>query len=244
MVRIRRYLATSDQTTARVARGAYRYVRSLSLPAPKVIAKPMLWSLLAVRSLYYSVMRVFVCEPLLKAYCTQYGRDLRTGAFIHWVQGKGDIIVGDNVTIDGKCGIVFAARFAATPTLSIGNNTYIGHNTSFSIGKRITIGDHCLIAGGVAMLDSNGHPVDPDKRRAGEPPDESSVRPIMIGDNVWIGQRALICPGVTIGDNSVVSAVSLVRDDVPPDCIVAGNPAKVVKRLITGRGGKTDAESE
>ena len=56
--------------------------------------------------------------------------------------------------------------------------------------------------------------------------------PIIIGENVWIGSHVRICKGVTIGDNSVVAANSVVTKDVPANCIVAGNPAKIVKTEI------------
>jgi len=140
--------------------------------------------------------------------------------------GKGDIVIGDNVRIDGKCSFNFAARFDNNPTLTIGNNTGIGHNCSFTIGKRITIGNDCMIAAGTKISDANGHPLDPESRLQKTPPDESSVRPVTIGDNVWIGQDSFIFPGVTIGEGSVVSACSIVRNDIPPYTIVSGNPAR------------------
>ena len=60
----------------------------------------------------------------------------------------------------------------------------------------------------------------------------SDNKPIIIGENCWIGSNVRICKGVTIGDNSVVAACSVVTKDVPANCIVAGNPAKVVKTDI------------
>jgi acetyltransferase-like isoleucine patch superfamily enzyme len=191
----------------------------------------MLWCFLAVRNTYYFVMRVFICEPLFKAYCTKYGKNLHTGVFIHWVMGKGDIIIGDNVRIDGKCSFAFSPRFIDRPTLEIGNQSGIGHGCSFVVGKRIRIGEYCMIAGGVSLFDSNGHPADPEARRAGAPPAASDVRPIEIGDNVWIGQRSIIFPGVRIGDGSIVSANSVVRGNVRPYTLVAGNPAKRICNL-------------
>lgn len=192
---------------------------------------PMLCAVLMARSIYYFSKRVFICEPLFKAYCRTYGKSLRTGAFIHWVTGKGDIILGDQVTIDGKCGFVFSPRFSDRPTLEIGSHSVIGHQCSFVVGKRIRLGQHCLIAGGVAFSDSNGHPTDPVARKKGLPPSPEDVRPIEIGDNVWIGERSVILPGVTIGEGSIVSANSVVRKNVAPYTIVAGNPAIKVFEL-------------
>jgi maltose O-acetyltransferase len=66
---------------------------------------------------------------------------------------------------------------------------------------------------------------------AGEPARYEDVRPITVGDNVWIGTGAIIFPGVTIGDNSVVSTGSVVMTDVPANVIVAGNPARKIATL-------------
>lgn len=227
----RQFVVLSRHPLARTARKLYWGVRSLSMPAPRVIIKPMLWGYLAVRSAYYFVMRVFICEPLFKAYCKSHGKNLHTDVFIHWVSGKGDIIIGDHVIVDGKCGFTFTQRFSERPTIEIGDYTRIHHGCSFTVGKRITIGDHCLLAGGVRVIDSNGHPTDPEARRAGEPPRPEDVRPVTIGSNVWIGTDAVILPGVSIGEGSIVAIRAVVRSDVAPYTIVAGNPARQVASL-------------
>jgi acetyltransferase-like isoleucine patch superfamily enzyme len=231
MVNIYRHLALSDTPLARMARRVYWGVRNLSVPAPRVVVKPLLWIFLAVRSLFYFVKRVFICEPLFKAYCKSYGRNLHTDVYIHWVQGKGDIIIGDDVAVDGKCAFTFTHRFSDRPTIVIGNHTRIHHGCSFTVGKQIMIGDHCLLAGGVRMADSNGHPTDPEARLAGSPPRPEDIRPVTIGSNVWIGTEAVILPGVTIGDGSIVATRAVVRSDVAPYTIVAGNPARQVATL-------------
>jgi acetyltransferase-like isoleucine patch superfamily enzyme len=226
-----RYLALSDARPARLARKLYWRIVTFTLPTPRVIVKPMLWAFLAVRTVYYWLIRVFVCEPLFKAYCTRYGRGVRTGAHIHWVQGVGNIILGDNVLIDGKCSFLFAARFSDAPTLTVGDNTSISAGSAFTIGKRIEIGRNCRIASQVWILDSSGHTADPEARLAGLPPSPEDVRPVTIGENVWIGAYSIIFPGVSIGDGSVVSAASVVTSDVPPYTVVAGNPARRVGTL-------------
>jgi len=185
----------------------------------------------SLRSIYYVVKRVFICEPFFKAYCARYGKKLRTGNFIHWVQGKGDIIVGDNVWLDGKSSFTFAARFAGRPTLEIGDNTGIGHGCTFIVGKRILIGSNCMIAEGVTVFGSSGHPTDLAARQALMPPPDAEVRDVVIGDWVWIGQRSIVFPGVRIGAGSVISAGSVVRTHIPPYAVVAGNPARVMFRL-------------
>ena len=191
----------------------------------------MLWIYLLIRTFYFFFLRIFVCEPLFKAYCKKYGRRVRTGVYVHWIQGKGDIILGDNVEVDGKCSFSFAVRFTETPSLILGDNTGISHNCHFTIGKKITIGRHCRIASNVFMFDSKGHTNDPEGRAAGLPPTDEEVRQIVLGDNVWVGRGAVICPGVTIGDGSIISTNSVVMVDVPPYTIVAGNPARKIGTL-------------
>ncbi|MGQ0634360.1 MAG: acyltransferase [Planctomycetaceae bacterium] len=228
MSRLRNTLATSDHPVIRLARSLRRKWQRFAVPAPKVIVKPALAIFVAVRSVYYFLFRVFVCEPLFKAYCTSYGRGLRTDVYIHWVQGRGQLIVGDDVLVDGKCSFTFAARYTDRPTLTIGDRTVIGHQCHFTVGNRVSIGRDCLIAAGMHLFDSSGHPTDPVSRLQGLPPAPNEVRPITIEDNVWVGSGSIIFPGVTVGEGSVVSAGAVVVSDVPPYTIVAGNPARKI----------------
>lgn len=232
---LRREMATSDARWARLVRRVRAAMRSTSLPVPWIVARVLVIVYSSIRAVYYFLVRVVVCEPLLKGYLSQYGHRLRTGVFVHFVQGRGTFIVGDDVTIDGKCSFSFAARFSDAPTLRIGNRTGVGHACSFTVGRSIEIGDDCRIAGGVWMFDSPGHPSDPALRRAGAPPDPDSVRPIRISDNVWIGGQSVIFPGVTIGTGSIVAAGSVVISDVPEFVVVAGNPARRIAALVSDR---------
>lgn len=106
----------------------------------------------------------------------------------------------------------------------------------------IEIGNYCIISWNVGIADSDFHPIDPAARlqdavaispyggnRPPRPP--IATAPVRIKDNVWIGMGAVILKGVTIGENSVVAAGAIVTKDVPPNVVVAGNPAKIVKTL-------------
>lgn len=235
MASLVRAIAESDASWARLLRRVRRGVLGIHLPIPTPLARLLVSAFVIVREGYYFLARVVVCEPLLKGYLTECGRRLRTGVFVHFVQGRGTFIVGDDVTIDGKCSFSFAARFSDAPTLRIGNRSGIGHACSFTVGKLIEIGDDCRIAGGVWMFDSPGHPSDPTLRRAGAPPDPDSVKPILIHENVWIGGNSIIYPGVTIGKGAVVAAGSVVVSDVPDFVVVAGNPARRIAVLAGDR---------
>ena len=115
-------------------------------------------------------------------------------------------------------------------TVSHGARIVIGDNVgvsgcTISAAKSITIGNHVLIGAGCLITDSDSHPVDPDERRFGG---RIICKPIVIEDDVFIGARAIILKGITIGRGSVVGAGSVVTKSVSPYSIVAGNPAKVV----------------
>lgn len=231
MVNIRRHVALGNGPGARFARTAYRATRQFHLPVPRAVGLPLHLLHKAVRGAYYGASRLLVCEPLFKAACRSYGRNVRTGVYVHFVLGDGDIVIGDDSNIDGKSSFVFGARFAERPLLSIGSRTYVGHQCSFSVSSRITVGSDCYIAAGCYFLDSPGHPLDPSRRLAHLPPDPEQIKPVVISDNVWIGTEAMILPGVTVGEGSVVAARSVVTADVPPYTVVGGAPARTLKRL-------------
>jgi len=209
----------------------YWFLLDLHIPAPKWIFRPLWVAVWALRHGYYFLARVFYAEPLFKSACRSYGRNLRTGPRLHWIQGSGDLIIGDDVSVDGLCNFFFASKYTSRPVLSIGNHTGIGHNCSFVVGREIRIGDHCRFGSQIVLFDSPGHPLDPDLRRAGAPANPEDVRPIVVGNNVWIGTGAVIFPGTSIGDNSVIATGSVVMSNVPASVVVAGNPARQILKI-------------
>lgn len=128
--------------------------------------------------------------------------------------------------VKGKNVTVIAPFFCDYGTnITIGDNVFINFNCVFLDCGAITIGSNVLIGPSVQLYAAT-HPVDYLERQKHE-----MTKPIVIGSNVWIGGGAVVCPGVTIGDRSVVAAGSVVVHDVPADTLVAGNPA-VFKRAL------------
>ncbi|GAA5646117.1 MULTISPECIES: sugar O-acetyltransferase [Vibrio] len=111
-------------------------------------------------------------------------------------------------------------------TISIGHNTFINMNATMLDGAHITIGNHVLI-GPNAQFYTAGHSLDYRRRRTWE----TFCQPIVVEDDVWIGGNVVINQGVTIGARSVIAANSVVTRDVPPDSLVGGTPAKLIRRL-------------
>jgi maltose O-acetyltransferase len=109
----------------------------------------------------------------------------------------------------------------------IGRGNAFSNNVSVVASGEITIGDGCQIGDQVAIYDCDFHEIDPERRNRGVGP----IRPVHIGNNVWLGSRVIVLKGVTIGDNTVVGAMSLVTQSLPANCVAAGNPARVI-RLI------------
>src|SRR5690606_26409945 len=155
---MRQWLATSPHPSAAMLRRLRRGLRGFTLPAPRVLVRPYLWLFLGGRALVFGVRRLFIAEPLFKAYCTRLGRNVTTGIYVPWIQGKGDLEVGDDVHISGKLSVSFAARFSARPRLVIGAGTDIAHDCRIVVGKQVTIGRGVELAGGVTIRDSGGHP--------------------------------------------------------------------------------------
>lgn len=110
--------------------------------------------------------------------------------------------------------------------ISIGARTFINFGLVALDVARIDIGADCQIGPGVQLLTPT-HPLNAALRRA----KWEAAEPISIGDNVWIGGGAIICPGVRIGDDVVIGAGSVVTKDIPARSLAVGNPARVVREL-------------
>ena len=110
--------------------------------------------------------------------------------------------------------------------IEVGNNFYANFACTFLDVARIKFGDNVKLGPGVHIYTAT-HPLDPELRQSGV----EYGKPITIGNNVWIGGNAVLCPGISIGDNSVIAAGGVVAKDVPANVVVGGNPAKVIKSL-------------
>jgi maltose O-acetyltransferase len=110
--------------------------------------------------------------------------------------------------------------------ISVGARTFVNCNLTALDVAPITIGADCQIGPGVQLLTPT-HPIEPRPRR-----DKlEAARPITLGDNVWLGGGVIVCPGVTIGANSVIGAGAVVTRDIPANVVAVGNPARVTRTL-------------
>lgn len=150
---------------------------------------------------------------------------------IPYLSGHGRIVLGSGVRLSGQPQISFGSSDNGLPEFIVGDHTFIGHHCGFNIARSIRIGNHCLLASEVLIYDLDGHPIDAESRRRGLPTPVEQIQPVTIGDNVWIGNGATLLKGVKVGDRAIIAARSVVVHDVPADCIVAGNPARIIRRL-------------
>lgn len=142
---------------------------------------------------------------------TDYRRDLLTDLFGHF--GNGAIL---KPTL--RCDYGF--------NISIGERSFINFDCVFLDCNKISIGDEVQIAPGVHIYTAT-HPLDAVERRSGI----EYALPVRIEDGVWIGGGSIVCPGVEIGENTVVGAGSVVVESLPPNSLAVGNPCRVIRKL-------------
>lgn len=111
--------------------------------------------------------------------------------------------------------------------IEVGKNFMTNYNCTILDVAKVTFGDNCMLGPNVAIYTA-GHPLHPKTRNSGY----EYGKPIVVGDNVWIGGNSVVCPGVHIGSNVVIGAGSVVTKDIPDWSLAVGNPCKVI-RLIT-----------
>lgn len=118
--------------------------------------------------------------------------------------------------------------------LVIGNDVQLNDSVHIGAAELVEIGDHTLVGSRVFITDHNHGRFDGNSVMDGPntPPVQRPLqaKPVRIGRNVWLGEQVCILPGITIGDGAVIGAGSIVTRDVPPRCVAAGNPAKVIRQ--------------
>lgn len=176
--------------------------------------------------------------------------------FSHAVLGKNAVIhhtakcensgQKEQIAIGDHCEIKGYVCSHGNGHISIGKHFFMGGFSYIHAADSVSIGDCVIVSNHVRIMDNNSHPTDPEKRMRmsleGRLQKDGSISPlwsetlaeyapVIIEDNVWIGEFAAILKGVTIGKGAVVGCHTVVTKDVPPYSVVAGNPAKVVKTL-------------
>jgi acetyltransferase-like isoleucine patch superfamily enzyme len=152
--------------------------------------------------------------------CTSIGQYTQLQGRVR-IFNKGTIIIGSKVRIHST---VVPVELAVMPggVLEIGNNTFVNYGVSISCHQSVRIGRGCLLGTYVNILDNTWHDI-LDRQKL--PPS----RPVVLEDNVWLGNRVLVLPGVTIGHDAVVGAGAVVARDIPPRSVAMGVPARVTR---------------
>jgi acetyltransferase-like isoleucine patch superfamily enzyme len=148
--------------------------------------------------------------------------------------GPGEVVLGDGVQFGWKSSPLFYVGYCHVETtvpearIEIGDRTEFNNNLMIkSEGAGIRIGKDGLFGANVEIFDSNFHDLHPARRKAGT----QKMAPVEIGDNVFVGMGVKILKGVTIGDDSVIGAGSVVSSSIPAGVVAAGSPARVVREL-------------
>jgi acetyltransferase-like isoleucine patch superfamily enzyme len=140
----------------------------------------------------------------------------------------GPVVVGDDVIVDGvRHPVILGAR--ADAELRIGDGGYLNSGSDISAWRSVVIGDNLRLGEFASVQDWDGHAL--------EEGAEPRIVPVAIGDNVWIGRRAMVLPGVTIGDHAVIAAGAVVAGDVAPRTLVGGVPARLLRDSLRASDG-------
>ncbi len=152
--------------------------------------------------------------------CTSVGRYTQVQGRVR-IFNQGTINIGSHVRIQS---IMVAVEFAAMrgAVLEIGDNTFVNYGVSISSHQLVRVGKHCLLGTYVNIMDNTWHDI-LDRERL--PPSH----PVVLEDNVWLGNRVIVLPGVTIGHDAVIGAGAVVAKDIPPRSVAVGVPARVVR---------------
>lgn len=177
----------------------------------------------------------YINRMILRSYGAVLGNNIQIPGKVHWLIRGGKVCIGDNLYFSSGdavnpigSNLQGAIYVEGGASLTIGNDVGMS-STRMWIHNSIKIGNHVKIGGCVLMTDTDAHPIDFMARRSSN--EGTKAAPIVIEDDVWVGAHSIILKGVTIGARSIIGAGSVVTKSIPTDCVAAGNPCRVIKKL-------------
>lgn len=200
----------------------------------KVMIRRFLRLSALVRRLFYLRNKISFCT-VGKLYLTKFdlGANCIFHAPVNISYGQGRLEIGESNGFGYYCapkygdGALLIQPRKPEAQIIIGNKNWFSNNVTIIANEKISIGNECRIGDNVSFFDCDFHEIDPAHRGRSHGP----TSPVVISNNVWIGSGVKVLKGVTIGENSVIGAMSLVTRSIPANCIAAGNPARVVSQL-------------
>ena len=192
-----------------------------SLRTPFQLPRPPIDYLRQPRRSMRRLIRFFNARWQLRS-SDHLGHWVRVHGRIH-VSNRGRLNVGERVVFISHPVPIILHTFPGV-RLDIGDRTVLNYGIDISAVKEVRIGADCLLGTHVSILDNDFHELTARDRMP-------ESRPVLIADGVWIGNRVLILPGVSIGAGAAVGAGSVVMTDIPERCLALGNPARVIKKF-------------
>jgi acetyltransferase-like isoleucine patch superfamily enzyme len=162
------------------------------------------------------------------------GENFSVASPVYLIGGK-NISIGNNVSFDQRLRLDTIEEFFGdkfTPEIKIGNNVSIQKDCHIGAIHKIIIGNNVLLASKVYISDHSHGEINADAIKL--PPAKRrlySKGPVIIEDNVWLGEGVVVLPGVTIGENSIIGANAVVTKSIPRNCVAGGNPAKIIREI-------------
>ena len=191
------------------------------------------------------LQRIFYYQPMFEAQCRSVGDGLylqlcpdAKHPFIY----NTAIEIGRNVRLSARMSFSGARNAPTKPRIAIGDNTIIGHWTVFRAGTELVVGNHVKIGSYSILSGDPGHPIEVVSRRT-DPAPASALGRIEIGDDVFMGFNVTVLGNVKIGQGAVIGAGSVVVNDIPPNVLAVGNPARV-KRVLDQQAIAETARNE
>lgn len=185
--------------------------------------------LMLVKIRYNQIYSIWISNDFKKV-----GEDFNVQSPLY-LTGGANISIGNNVNFDQRLRLDAIENFfddKFTPIIIMGDNVSIQKDCHIGATNKIIIGNNVLLASKVYISDhshgeitADGIKLPPAKRRL------YSKGPVIIEDNVWLGEGVVVLPGVTIGENSIVGANAVVTKSIPKNCVAGGNPARIIREI-------------
>jgi len=225
------WLKTSDQPVAKIVRSLRRAILDFEIPSLGALGKVLYAGHRSITQLFSHMTRVFYYTPLFKSRLKTDAKRLYMYGGMPAVIGSLDIEMGEDVELAARTTLAGRTLSNPKPLLKVGNQVVIGWHNKISVGTKVVLGDQTYLAGGCHLVGYPGHTLDPEPRAKRLPDTDDQCGDIILEKNVWLGSNVTVLAGVTIGENTVVGAGSVVTKDLPPNVLAAGVPAKVIKSL-------------